>query len=117
MRRQATSPQASAWVRAVWSEARPKTNSLIITLYGDVIAPHGGAMRLSDLVNVLAPFGVNERLVRTCVYRLAQDGWLESRRLGRRSVYTLTPHGMQRFQRAYRRVYSEQQRQWTAPGP
>jgi len=69
-------------------------------------------MRLGDLVEVLDRFGVNERLVRTCVFRLSEDGWLVSKRVGRRSVYSLTPNGMRRFQRAYKRVYSEQHRQW-----
>ena len=69
-------------------------------------------MRLGDLVEVASHFGLNERLVRTCVFRLARDGWLISKRTGRRSVYSLTPQGMRRFQRAFRRVYSEQQRQW-----
>ena len=69
-------------------------------------------MRLGDLIEVLDRFGVNERLVRTCVFRLSEDGWLVSKRVGRRSVYSLTPNGMRRFQRAYKRVYSEQQRQW-----
>ena len=69
-------------------------------------------MRLGDLVEVLDRFGVNERLVRTCVFRLSEDGWLVSKRVGRRSVYSLTPNGMRRFQRAYKRVYSEPQRQW-----
>ena len=35
-----------------------------------------------------------------------------SRRQGRRSVYSLTKQGAMRFQRAYKRVYSEQQREW-----
>jgi len=33
-------------------------------------------MRLGDLVEVASHFGLNERLVRTCVFRLARDGWL-----------------------------------------
>jgi phenylacetic acid degradation operon negative regulatory protein len=85
---------------------------LVITLFGDAIAPRGGAIRLGDLINVLRYFGVNERLVRTCAFRLISDGWLVAARHGRRSVYSLTPQGMVRFERAYKRVYSEQQRQW-----
>jgi phenylacetic acid degradation operon negative regulatory protein len=81
-------------------------------LFGDAIAPHGGAMRLGDLVSVFGQFGVNERLVRTSVFRLAKEGWLVAKRQGRRSVYSLTPNGMLQFQRAYKRVYSDQYRQW-----
>ena len=55
----------SQWIQNTWTASRPKAKSLIITLYGDAIAPHGGAMRLGDLVSLLGQFGVNERLVRT----------------------------------------------------
>jgi len=100
------------WIQNTWTASRPKTKSLIITLFGDAIAPHGGAMRLGDLVSVFGQFGVNERLVRTSVFRLAKEGWLVAKRQGRRSVYSLTPNGMLQFQRAYKRVYSDQYRQW-----
>jgi phenylacetic acid degradation operon negative regulatory protein len=102
----------SQWVQTAWKAHRPKPKSLIVTLFGDAVAPRGGAIRLGDLVNVLGNFGVNERLVRTCVFRLAQEGWIVAKRQGRRSLYSLTPSGMLRFQRAYKRVYSEQHRQW-----
>ena len=112
MRQKPQQLPTSPWVKSMWAASKPKTNSLIITLYGDSIAPHGGAIRLGDLIEVLERFGVNERLVRTCVFRLSEDGWLVSKRVGRRSVYSLTPNGMRRFQRAFKRVYSEQHHQW-----
>jgi phenylacetic acid degradation operon negative regulatory protein len=102
----------SEWFRSTWEASPPRSKSLVITLFGDAVAPHGGAIRLGDLISVLACFGVNERLVRTCAFRLINDGWLVAERHGRRSVYSLTPQGMVRFQRAYKRVYLEQQRQW-----
>jgi phenylacetic acid degradation operon negative regulatory protein len=102
----------SQWIQNAWNAHRPKPKSLIITFFGDTVAPRGGAMRLGDLVFAMSHFGVNERLVRTCVFRLAQEGWIAAKRQGRRSIYSLTPDGMVRFQRAYKRVYSEQYRQW-----
>ena len=105
-------PFTSDWFRRTWEASPPKSKSLVITLFGDAIEPRGGAIRLSDLISVLGWFGVNERLVRTCVFRLMREGWFVSRRQGRHSVYSLTKQGAVRFQRAYKRVYSEQQRQW-----
>jgi phenylacetic acid degradation operon negative regulatory protein len=102
----------SQWIADTWQASPPKSKSLIITLFGDAFAPHGGAMRLGDLVRILANFGVNERVVRTSIFRLTKEGWFVAKRQGRRSVYSLTPQGMRRFQRAYKRVYSEQHRQW-----
>ena len=34
----------------------------MVTVWGDAIAPHGGAVWLSGLIRLLAPLGLNERL-------------------------------------------------------
>jgi phenylacetic acid degradation operon negative regulatory protein len=93
------------WIGRALAAAPPKAKSLVVTVWGDSIAPHGGTMWLSALIALLAPFGINERLVRTSVYRLAQEGWLAARQDGRRSVYRLTRQGQRRFEHAYRRIY------------
>ncbi|HVR94631.1 MAG TPA: phenylacetic acid degradation operon negative regulatory protein PaaX, partial [Casimicrobiaceae bacterium] len=94
------------WIGRALAAAPPKAKSLVVTVWGDSIAPHGGAVWLSALIGLLAPFGINERLVRTSVYRLAQEGWLAARQNGRRSVYRLTRQGQRRFEHAYRRIYA-----------
>ena len=99
-------PTLSRWFRRQLALAPPKAKSLVVTVWGDSIAPHGGALWLSGLIALLEPFGVNERLVRTSVYRLAQEGWLVARQEGRRSLYRLTRQGQRRFEHAYRRIYA-----------
>ena len=89
-----------------------RAGSLLITIFGDAIAPRGGAVTLGSLIRLAAPFGLTERLVRTSVARLARDGWLEGRRSGRRSEYHLTRHGAARFAEATRRIYGEAPRAW-----
>jgi phenylacetic acid degradation operon negative regulatory protein len=86
--------------------------SLLITIFGDAIAPRGGAVTLGSLIRLAAPFGLSERAVRTAVARLARDGWLASRRAGRRSEYRLTRSGAGRFAEATRRIYGESPRSW-----
>jgi phenylacetic acid degradation operon negative regulatory protein len=61
---------------------------------------------------LLAPFGINDRLVRTSVFRLAEEGWLDAKRAGRRSLYTLNPVATRRFEHAYQRVYAPSHRPW-----
>src|SRR5690625_2378432 len=78
-----------------------RATSLIISVYGDAIAPRGGTVWLGSLISALKPLGLNERLVRTSVYRLSQEGWLSSQRIGRRSYYSLTRAGWRSFERAY----------------
>jgi len=79
--------------------------SLLITIFGDAIAPRGSAITLQSLISLAQPFGLTERLVRTSVARLASDGWLVARRDGRRSEYRLTQTGQNRFAEATRRIY------------
>ena len=82
-----------------------RASSLIITLYGDAIEPHGGSTWLGSLVKLLEPFGINERLIRTSIYRLSQENWVTAEKVGRRSYYGLTNIGRRRFDKAFKRVY------------
>lgn len=90
----------------------PRSKSVVMTVFGDSIIPRGGKVWLGSLIALLAPFGMNDRLVRTSVFRLAEEGWLEARREGRRSLYTLTESGARRFGTAYKRIYFPAERQW-----
>ena len=90
----------------------PRAKSVVMTLFGDVITPHGGQVWLGSLIELLAPFGINDRLVRTSVFRLADEGWLGAQREGRRSRYALNPSAAHRFERAYQRIYTPSYREW-----
>lgn len=105
-------PRIARWIEAELTAAPPKAKSLVVTVWGDAIAPHGGSVWLSGLIRLLAPFGINERLTRTSVYRLVQEGWLQARQDGRRSLYSLTPEGSRQFEQAYRRIYSPPPKSW-----
>jgi len=89
-----------------------RTGSLITTVFGDSIAPRGGAVWLGSLITVMREFGINERLVRTSVFRLVQDGWLQSTQIGRRSYYSLTEEGRERFEQATHKIYGEPTSSW-----
>jgi phenylacetic acid degradation operon negative regulatory protein len=89
-----------------------RAGSLIVTIFGDAIMPRGGAITLGSLIQVALPFGLNERLVRTATARLAHEGWVEARRVGKRSEYRLTEGGRERFAEATVRIYREPQAHW-----
>jgi phenylacetic acid degradation operon negative regulatory protein len=89
-----------------------RTGSLITTVFGDAIAPRGGSVWLGSLIRVMRDFGISERLVRTSVYRLVQDGWLQSTQIGRRSYYSLTDEGAARFAQATHKIYGEPATTW-----
>jgi phenylacetic acid degradation operon negative regulatory protein len=86
--------------------------SLIMSIYGDAIEPRGGSVWLGSLINILEPLGLNQRLVRTSIFRLTQDGWLCSTQVGRRSYYQITEGGLRRFHLAFKRVYGELHPKW-----
>jgi phenylacetic acid degradation operon negative regulatory protein len=86
--------------------------STLVTVFGDTIAPAGGAIWLSDLFELLAPFGFSERLLRTSMSRLTASGWCEASREGRRSRYALTPDAAAETAEADRRIYTMPDPAW-----
>ncbi len=105
-------PQIARWIRRTLAEDPPRARSLIVTIWGDALAPHGGQVWLAGLIRLLEPFGVNDRLTRTSVFRLARDGWLSRETRGRQSRYRLTAAGRARFAAAYRRIYAPPPLDW-----
>src|SRR5947208_12811741 len=103
-------------VRAVLRNFRAQRplrgGSLLVTLFGDSIAPRGGAVTLGSLIRLAAPFGLTERLVRTSVARLAREGWLAAQRNGRRAEYRLSSTGIARFEQATARIYGPIPHSW-----
>ncbi len=91
---------------------RPKANSLMITVFGDSVTPHGGRVWLGSLIRLVAPLGLSDRLVRTAVTRLSADDWLARQNLGRRAFYGLSDVGRQRFEQATRRIYADAPQAW-----
>ncbi|GAA0599400.1 phenylacetic acid degradation operon negative regulatory protein PaaX [Caenispirillum bisanense] len=89
-----------------------RAKSLIVTVYGDAILPHGGSVWLGSLINLVEPFGLGERMVRTAVFRLTKDTWLEATQIGRRSYYAATDSARLRFGAAHRRIYAAPFQPW-----
>lgn len=90
-----------------------RTGSLIVTVFGDSISPRGGTVWLGSLIAALDNFRINQRLVRTSVFRLAKEGWLTAQQKGRRSFYSLTVAGRERFAQATRKIYGEPREEWS----
>jgi phenylacetic acid degradation operon negative regulatory protein len=90
----------------------PRAKSLVVTVFGDSILPHGGTVWVGSLIFLLGPFGVNERSVRTALQRLTVEGWLSNESVGRRSDYSPTPESQGRFEEADRRIYAAAAPPW-----
>jgi len=94
------------------ADSSTRARSLIISVFGDAIAVHGNSVWTGSLISALEPLGLNARQLRTAMFRLVGDGWLESRKLGRRSFYGLTRSGLRHSVVAARRIYEADPPEW-----
>lgn len=101
-----------ALVQDIIQNCKFRAPSLIITVLGDSIAPHGGTFWMGSLIELMAPLGINERLVRTATFRLTKEEWLLSAQIGRRSYYRLSLTSVKNFAEAFRRVYAIPEKPW-----
>ncbi|HYN87899.1 MAG TPA: hypothetical protein VER55_05195, partial [Ardenticatenaceae bacterium] len=83
---------------------RPK--ALIFTLFGDYIRERGGEIWTGSLIHLMRRLGVpSAQAVRSTLSRMSQRGWLQSRKRGRRSYYSLTPRGQRLLDEGARRIF------------
>jgi len=83
-----------------------RSKSFIVTVFGDVISQHGNSVWLGSLIDSLKPLGISERLIRTSVFRLVKDDWLQVEKIGRKSFYSYTETAHQHYTKAARRIYA-----------
>lgn len=93
-------------------QSRIKAGSLIISVFGDAVLPRGGRIWLGSLIGLLAPLQLNDRLIRTSIFRLVKDEWMCSEAIGRRADYMLTPAGQRRFEETARHIYASNAPLW-----
>ncbi|MEZ5607713.1 MAG: phenylacetic acid degradation operon negative regulatory protein PaaX [Burkholderiaceae bacterium] len=103
---------ARARIDAHRQQSRVRAGALIISVFGDAVAPRGGRLWVGSLIRLLQPLGIDERLVRTAVSRLAKQAWLRIEPHGRRADYLLTEAGQRRFEEASRTIYAARPRAW-----
>ena len=111
MKNEASSPLHQFLLQRM-RDANISCTTLIFTFFCDVVTQHGGEIWLGSVIHALTPLGISQRSTRTAVYRLLQDGWLESRKQGRRSYYRLTQTGQNYYQRAANRIYAGSKAKW-----
>lgn len=100
--------------RATCSNGAPSARNLLVTVFGDALLPLGDstAASVASLTTLLGAFGVNDRLVRTSLSRLVDDGLVSVRRTDRRSAYMVAPASVELFRRADDRIYRTTTADW-----
>jgi phenylacetic acid degradation operon negative regulatory protein len=97
--------RCAALVRRFRREPDASARTLLVTIFGDSVAPRGGEVWLGTLSRLVEPLGISERLVRTSLQRLVAEGLLVNRREGRLSHYSIAPAARHEFWEADRRIY------------
>lgn len=86
--------------------------SLVITFLGDYLCHSGGGIWMGSLIKFMESLGFNQRFVRSSVFRLKQDGWLDVKKQGRKSYYFMTPERFDEVRAANRKIYSVESASW-----
>jgi phenylacetic acid degradation operon negative regulatory protein len=90
-----------------------KPRSIVFDLFGDYLRYMGGEVRLRALTELLDRFEVNEATVRVVMARLRKEGWLDTRREGRETVYALNERSWQLLDEGRGRIFDRDRVPWS----
>lgn len=110
--RQRTKLSADDFLQSFLDTQKIHAKSLISTFFGDLAVPYGGKAWVQTVASVLEPLGVSNRLVRTSLFRLVEEQWLDSTRIGRKSYYQLTDKALGQTNLAEQLIYHRDTRKW-----
>jgi phenylacetic acid degradation operon negative regulatory protein len=88
---QADAREAAPTVQRRHAAGTESARSLLFTVLGELVLPTGGEAWTSAFIDILGRLGVEEKAARQALMRTAADSWLSSERVGRRTVWRLTP--------------------------
>lgn len=89
-----------------------RARSALFTLFGDIVRPAGGDAWLSTLTECMSALGFSAEATRTALHRMAAEGWVAPRKVGRYAAYRLTPRGVDRLEEAATRIYRLRAAEW-----
>lgn len=90
---------------------RPR--GLILDLFGDYLRYADGEVRLGHLTTLLEAFEIGAPTVRVTLSRLRRDGWFETERVGRETVYRLTPGMLEVLDEGRERIFARPVTEWS----
>lgn len=94
-------------VERLTSGERHRVWSLIVTVFGDLAQGPDDRISMQSLARITDPMGVKPEALRVALHRLRKDGWIDSRRQGRSSLYHLTAFGREQSSAAASRIYRD----------
>lgn len=98
-------PVATLSPQAMRPRSGSSAKSVLLTMLGEFVLPHGGATWTSTVVRALGALAIGERNARQAVARLADQGVVRSEREGRKARWHLTDHGRHLLTAGTERIY------------
>jgi phenylacetic acid degradation operon negative regulatory protein len=90
-------------------DLRPRSGSsaksVLLTVLGEFVLRNGGSVWTSTVVRAMAALGIEERNARQATFRLAESGYVQSEKEGRRARLHLTGGGTRLLTEGSRRIY------------
>lgn len=86
--------------------------TIVFSLYGGYVLPRGEEIWSGSLIRAMAVLDFSAGAVRALVSRMQRKGFLQSRRLGRRSFYRLTDLGLKNVRWGSERAFVPPDGEW-----
>lgn len=86
---------------------------MLVTIIGDTLIPVTSSVWMAQMLSLTEVFGFSDRLVRTSMTRLVNEGWLRNERVGRQSRYHFTELALHESAQADGRIYGVGDVDWT----
>jgi phenylacetic acid degradation operon negative regulatory protein len=84
----------------------PSARGLLFTVLGELVLPGDGTAWTSALLTVLARLGTEEKAARQALMRMADAGWLDAEKIGRRTRWRLSEAARRMLIDGTERIYS-----------
>jgi phenylacetic acid degradation operon negative regulatory protein len=85
---------------------------VVLTLFSDYMLQTGSGIATEALIKLLANFGLSPQAVRSATSRMSRKGLLVSKKLGRRSYYSLTVDGRALLNERVHRLFKRKSDRW-----
>ncbi|TDD09446.1 PaaX family transcriptional regulator [Nonomuraea deserti] len=89
-----------------------KPRSIVFDLFGDYVRYDDGAAPLQTLTDVLAAFDVPEATTRVVMSRLRKEGWFDTEKQGRSTVYRMTDRSWRLLDEGRKRIFQREREPW-----
>lgn len=98
---------ADSTAKALLNIEKIKVWSLIVTLFGDLGRSSSQSLTGKQINSLLGHIGIKPEATRVALHRLKNEGWIETSKSGRETVYAMSERAKRETVQVYEDVYGE----------